>query len=229
MNGGAQGKVSVILLAGGIGSRMQMDTPKQFLTIAGKPLACHSFDRFLLMQEIDEIIVVCAQDYQKLFVSHSKPVAFALPGDRRQDSVYNGMLAATSSHDLICIHDAARPCIDHALILRVLQAGRQYGAATVGMPVKFTIKESNQQHFVKATPDRSRLWEIQTPQVVSRPLLEEGFRHAKKHQLSVTDDVSLVELLGKEVKLVEGSHINLKVTVPADLKIAEHFLKSIEP
>ncbi|HEV8051966.1 MAG TPA: 2-C-methyl-D-erythritol 4-phosphate cytidylyltransferase [Parachlamydiaceae bacterium] len=221
-------KTSAILLAGGIGQRMHSTTPKQFLVLDQKPVACYSFELFLEMPEIDEIIVVCLEDFRELFNStHShKQVSFALPGERRQDSVFNGLQAA--SHDLICIHDAARPFIDKEIVSNALEAGKQYGAAAIGMPVKFTVKEIDPENFVIKTPDRSNVWEIQTPQVLQRHILTEGFNYANLHKLTVTDDVSLAELIGKPVKLVEGSHINLKMTFPNDLTIANHILKTLK-
>lgn len=220
-------KSSAILLAGGSGTRMQMPIPKQFLPLHNKPIALYSFELFLSMPEIHEIIVVCHPTYQHLFVdhTHSKPIRFASPGERRQDSVYNGLMASSPSHHLICIHDSARPLIDRKLIQRVLNAGAEHSAATVGMPVKFTVKESDEHHFVLKTIDRSRVWEIQTPQVILRPILLEGFQHAHKHHITVTDDVSLAELLGQPVKLVEGSYSNIKITVPDDLTLAAQFLQ----
>lgn len=220
-------KTSVILLAGGMGTRMLSPIPKQFLAIDQKPIACYSFELFLAMPEIDEIIVVCSPEFRELFKNANasrKPVAFALPGARRQDSVYNGFQMV--SNEWVCIHDAARPFIDIGLVLRVLESGHKHGAATAAIPVKFTVKESDTENFVKNTPDRNKLWEIQTPQVLSREIMAKGFEYANLEDVTVTDDVSLAELIGRSVKLVEGSHINLKVTVPSDLKIAHQLLQS---
>jgi 2-C-methyl-D-erythritol 4-phosphate cytidylyltransferase len=221
---------SAILLAGGSGKRMQTQLPKQFLLLGSKPIVFHSFDLLQALPEIHEIVVVCAPDYQKLFleIPFTKSVRFAHPGKRRQDSVYNGLLATSPDYSLICIHDAARPLIDKILVYRVLEAASQVGAATAAMPLKFTVKESTNQNYVKATLDRTHLWEIQTPQVVNREILLEGFRQAEIHKLTVTDDVSLAELIGREVKLVEGSHVNLKITTPEDLAIATNFLQAMK-
>jgi len=221
-------KTSVILLAGGLGTRMQSSTPKQFLPLGNKPVARHSYDIFSSLAEIDEVVVVCAPEFRHFFLDNptAKPLAFAAPGKRRQDSVYNGLLATSPSHHLICIHDAARPLIDCKLVLRVLEAASAVGAATAGMPLNFTIKESTPDNIVKSTPDRSKFWEIQTPQAAHRHLLLEGFRFAHAHHITVTDDVSLVELLHKEVKLVDGSYHNLKITTPSDLVIASYFIDS---
>ena len=225
----SQHQTSAIILAGGLGTRMQTAEPKQFSYLGPKPIARYSFDLFLAMSEITEIVVVCAPAYRNLFTATNtlKRICFALPGERRQDSVSNGLNATDASNNMILIHDSARPFIDQDLVHRVLEAGYQHGAATVGMPVKFTIKESHSDNFVANTPDRSRIWEIQTPQVLHRAILVEGFRHAQENNITVTDDTSLAELVGKSVKLVEGSHTNLKITVPEDLVIAQHLLNSI--
>jgi 2-C-methyl-D-erythritol 4-phosphate cytidylyltransferase len=218
-------KTSAIILAGGVGSRMQSTTPKQFLEINQKPIAMYSFELFLAMPEIDEIIVVCHPNFHNLFTSiSSKPVKFALPGERRQDSVFNGL--QVSQHELICIHDAARPFIDRELVLRVLESGQQNGAAAVGIPIKFTIKEIDNCHFVTNTPNRANIWEIQTPQVLHKSIITEGFEFARKNNLTVTDDVSLAELIGSKVKITEGSHINIKVTIPNDLNIASNIYQT---
>lgn len=218
-----KGKISAILLAGGMGTRMESTIPKQFLKLHQKPVACYSFEIFLQMTEIDEVVVVCSSEFRELFISDSKPVVFALPGERRQDSVFNGLQA--SSYDLLCIHDAARPFIDKNLVSKVLVAGQQYGAAAAAVPIKFTIKEVDAHQFVKKTPDRAHIWEIQTPQVLHREILIQGFEQANQNKILVTDDVSLAELIHKQVKLVEGSHTNIKITVPSDLGIAQQFLE----
>lgn len=217
----------VILLAGGSGLRMNSSIPKQFLKIKEKVIARYSFELFMSMPEVAQIAVVCAPQYQEIFHSTNSNISitFALPGERRQDSVYNGLRVSDPAFSLICIHDAARPCINVPLTQRVLAAGKKYGAAAVGMPVKSTIKECSQEKIVTHTPNRAGLWEIQTPQVVRRDLLESGFVHALEHNITVTDDVALVELLKLPVKLVEGCYKNLKITTPEDLILAEYFIK----
>lgn len=214
--------VSVILLAGGNGTRMKSDIPKQYLPLVDKPIVLHSLDLFLEMPEVKEIIIVCNPNFEPLFNNlHHLKIKFALPGERRQDSVYNGFQLTHNDCDLVCIHDASRPLITQALVRRVIAVGDQYGAATVGMPIKFTVKEVDGDNLVKHTPDRNRIWEIQTPQVIRPALLKKGFEIANQKDLTVTDDVSLVELTGHPVKVVEGSHLNIKITTAEDLKIAE--------
>ncbi len=213
-------RVSVILLAGGTGTRMGTKIPKQFLPLNDKIVARHSYDLFASMPEVAEIIVVCHPEYQHLF--NAKCV---LPGQRRQDSVYNGFQAITSKVDLVCIHDSARPLVSEPLVRRVCDAGLKHGAATVGVPVKFTIKENDGRDFVRSTPDRSTLWEIQTPQAIKPELLQKGFDYVQQNGLTITDDVSLVELLNIPVKLVEGDDDNLKITTQQDFLLAAQLIK----
>lgn len=214
-----QNSVGVILAAGGIGSRMQSSIPKQFIHLNGKPMIQHSLDLFSSMPEIAEIVIVCAPEYRHLIslINCQKRVTFTSPGERRQDSVYNGLNAMQEKASMVCVHDAARPYIKPCVVKRVIQGAIEYGAAVAAMPVKFTIKEGDSEGMVIHTPDRSKLWEIQTPQIVKRSLLEAGFECANKNHLTVTDDVSLVELLGHPVRLVEGCYSNIKITTPEDL------------
>jgi 2-C-methyl-D-erythritol 4-phosphate cytidylyltransferase len=221
-------KCSVILLAGGVGARMGTSMPKQFLQINNKIIARYSFDLLTDMPEIAEIIVVCAPPYRHLFETSQTKVAikFALPGERRQDSVYHGFQLVSSHTELVVIHDAARPLISVEIVRRVAEAAHRYGAATAGVPVKFTIKESDGVSFVKKTPDRSRLWEIQTPQALKPDLLKQGFKKATEDGVTVTDDVALAELLQHKVKIVQGCYTNLKVTTPDDLILTQQLLNA---
>lgn len=218
--------LSVILLAGGLGTRMQAAIPKQFLLLQNKPIALYSFDLFLTLPEVDEIVVVCDPAYRHLFSSNNLKISFADPGERRQDSVWNGFNKSNADFDWICIHDSARPFITSSLVLSAIEAAKEQGAAALGMPLKFTVKECNEQGWVKNTPSRDRLWEIQTPQVIRRDLLQKGFQLAQELNATVTDDLSLVELFSNPVRIVKGSYENIKITTPEDLIIAESILRN---
>lgn len=202
---------------------MGTPTPKQYLSLAGKPLVLHSFGLFAELSEVREIIVVCEEQYQDLFpIPEHLRVDFATPGARRQDSVWNGLSLVSPSSELVCIHDSARPLLRMEDCRAVLEAGQRYGAAVLATPVKYTIKAGTSERFVDKTIDRSNLWDIQTPQVIATDLLRQGFAKARAHgDLSVTDDASLIELLGHPVKLVAGSDSNIKITTPTDLALAE--------
>ena len=193
--------------------------PKQFLPLGEKPIILHSLEIFTQISHIQEIIVVCEEKYQSLFSSF--PVKFALPGLRRQDSVLNGLQKVSKDIPWVAIHDGARPCISKELVCTLIQEGQTHGAACLATPVRLTIKQSCPENFVRKTLDREQLWECQTPQLMKKDLLARGFAHAREKGLTVTDDVSLVELLNHPVKLVKGCYSNIKITTPEDLISAQ--------
>lgn len=207
---------SLILLAGGKGTRFGGALPKQYFPLQKKPVALHSFDLFLEMSAISEIVVVCEPCYQHFF-SSSKTI-FALPGVRRQDSVFSGL--QKSNCDLICIHDAARPFPEKSQVIELLKDALEIGAAALGIPANSTMKECTSFNQVVKTVPRSSLWEIQTPQAIKRDLLVLAFQKAYRENIEVTDDVALIEHLGEPVKITMGSKRNIKITTPFDLELA---------
>lgn len=203
---------------------MNSPVPKQFMKLNGKLIILHSLESLTRLPCIKEIIIVCDPSYHHIFPKTDIPLKFAAPGLRRQDSVYNGFQLCSPTAELICIHDSARPLIASADVENVIREALAHDAAVLASPVTQTVKEISSDGFVSRTLDRSALWEIQTPQVITPTLLKAGFALAEKKKLTVTDDVSLVELLEKPVKIVKGSPRNLKITNPPDLKIAEALL-----
>ncbi len=129
---------------------------------------------------------------------------------------------------LVAIHDSARPMMDADDVRKCISDALAVGAAVLGVPVKPTIKEVNPDGTVVATLQRSKLWEVQTPQVIRPGLLKEGFALVQSEGLEVTDDVSIIEAMGKPVRVTPGSYTNIKVTTPDDLLIAEKFLGEVE-
>ena len=207
---------TVILLAGGIGSRMGAPIPKQFLSLRGKKIALYSFDLFKSIPEIEEIIVVTEPEYQHFFSGAS---AFAQPGPRRQDSVFSGLQKAT--REIVMAHDSARPFVEARFIPLLIQAAQKIGAAALAAPVTSTIKQCTSDHFVEKTIDRSHLWEVQTPQALQRSLFFRAFDHVHHHLLTVTDELSMVEAIGHPAQIVPSSSRNMKITTPFDLAVAE--------
>ena len=214
-------KVGLILLAGGKGTRMGMNIPKQYYLLAGKPVAMHSLDIFKQLPVFEQIVVVADTSYHSLFSEHT----LALPGERRQDSVWNGLQKIDPSIDYVCIHDAARPFISSELVENLLKEAFKTGAAAAAVPLKFSIKQADEKGRVKRSLDRSEIWEMQTPQIVRKDLLKTGFKIAHDKGLTVTDDVGLVELFEHPVQLVHGSYKNLKLTTKEDIEIAEFYSK----
>ena len=220
-------KISVILLAGGQGTRFGSEQPKQFFELCAKPVALYSYELFCQRSDIDEIVIVCAPSYRKLFNSERKnlTIKFALPGERRQDSVFNGLQAVNPNSEYVCVHDSARPLISDPIMDRLIAAAREHGAAVAGIPIKFTVKESSSDSLVSRTPDRRLFWEIQTPQMMRKHVFIKGFEYVNAHQITVTDDVSIVELIGHPVKIVTGDDSNIKITTPNDFYLVERLLR----
>ncbi|CAN0007255.1 unnamed protein product [Heterosigma akashiwo] len=223
--------VAVILLAGGTGSRMKADRPKQFLGLRGKPVLDHTLELFLGLPYVSQLVLVLAEQYRgeyQPYADRDARVVFADPGKERQDSVSNGLGAVGAGAALVAVHDAARPLVTPGNIARVVADARAHGAAVLGVPMKATVKESADGEFVLRTIPRARLWEIQTPQVIKPDLLREGFRKVEAEGLEVTDDVSIIEALGLPVKITMGEYTNLKLTTPDDMDVAESILQARE-
>jgi 2-C-methyl-D-erythritol 4-phosphate cytidylyltransferase len=218
--------VSLVLLAGGVGKRMGANMPKQYLPLLGTPIALYSLKKFAEMEEVGEIVVVCDPSYRDVFEGCpvSKPVKFALPGKERQDSVSNGLNEVREGAALAAIHDSARPLVALEDAARCFADAQEHGAAVLAVPCKATVKEANADLSIAKTLDRSKLWEMQTPQVIKPDLLKRGFELVNEKGYEVTDDVSIVEFMGERVQITEGSYVNIKVTTPEDMFIAERLL-----
>lgn len=214
-----------VLLAGGKGLRLGGVIPKQYLMLGDETIAMRSFRVLEQSPSIDAITVVAEEPYHSLFTSSKKPVSYALPGLRRQDSLKHGLEKLKSTCTHVLVHDAARPFVTLEHIEEVIREGEEIGAATLAVPMKATVKKADRLKFVEKTLDRSCLYEIQTPQVVRLDWLKEGLKKAEKEELTVTDDAGLAELQGYPVKLVMGSSDNIKITTPEDLRLAYALLE----
>ena len=202
---------------------------KTFAPMLGAPLIAHTVERFETHPLIGEIVLVLADESvtrgRQLTVSRGwrKVSQICAGGARRQDSVCNG-LQALAGCDLVLVHDGARPCLDAATLERGIRSAAMHGAAVAGTPVKDTIKRVSPELVVEDTPERARLWAAQTPQVFRYDLLLEA--HRSLHD-DYTDDAAMVESLGHEVRMFEGTYENIKVTTAGDLTIAEAFLRDM--
>ena len=224
-----------VVLAGGSGSRMNTKTAKQYLPLNGKPLIYYALRQFQdsAVEKIALVVAKGQQDYcRKEIVERygfTKVSAIVPGGSERYLSVHAG-LKALDGVDYVLIHDGARPCVDQDILNRTMECVAKEGACVVGMPVKDTIKIVDERQLAQKTPDRRRLWQVQTPQAFSYDLICRAYDAVvASGEQAVTDDAQVLELaFGKTCRLIEGSHRNIKVTTPEDLDIAKIFLKNIK-
>ena len=222
---------SVVIVSAGRGSRMKADINKQFLKLKGKEVIAHTIDKFYNNKNIDEIVVVVKEDEADFFRRNIidkygyKNIKIAFGGKERQDSVFNGLKAVNERCDFVLIHDGARPFVTDEIIKNSIECAKKNKCVIVGVPVKDTIKIINKDNEVCDTPNRSTLWSIQTPQVFEYSSIIKAHQMAKEENYYGTDDSMLMEHFGYNVKVVEGSYNNIKITTPEDLKIGEEILK----
>jgi 2-C-methyl-D-erythritol 4-phosphate cytidylyltransferase len=224
---------SAVIVAAGQGTRMGPGTDKLFLEVAGKPVVAHTWERFDRATCIDEIVLVVREGLQPAFeelaARHGlrKPHRCVAGGKQRQDSVWNGLAAVSPDCELVAIQDGARPCTAEPLIRATLEAARESGAAVAAQRVTDTIKESGDGRFVERTPDRARLWAVQTPQTFRGSILRQALSEVRRRGLQVTDDTAACELIGQPVRLVASDAPNPKVTRPEDLPWVEWLLRRL--
>jgi 2-C-methyl-D-erythritol 4-phosphate cytidylyltransferase len=224
--------ISAVIVAAGKGTRMGPNVDKLFLEMAGRPVAAHTWQRFNDAACIDEIIVVVRDGMQTAFAELAeqfqlrKKFRLVAGGRERQDSVWNGLEAVSAGTEIVAIQDAARPCTSEKLIAATIAAARETGAAVAAQPVTDTIKESADGRLVTRTPDRAKLWAVQTPQTFRLEVIRRALAEVRKKNLHVTDDTAACELIGQPVRLVPGAVPNPKVTRPEDLPFIELLLRS---
>lgn len=220
-------KRAAIITAGGIGKRMGGDIPKQFIKIWGRPIILHTLEAFDASASIDLIVVTSPsawlEETRNLIASAelSKDWFVVEGGERRQDSVANGVYALPSDVEVVVIHDAVRPFVETRLIDMCVEIALSEGACIAAIPVVDTIKVSHGGVYIDETPDRSKLWHAQTPQAFRAHLLRRAIDEARRLGISATDEAMLVERLGAKVRIIMGSPKNIKITVPWDIDIAQ--------
>jgi len=220
-------QAAAVIVAAGRGERLGATIPKAFVAVAGVPMLLHAARRVALSPEVGRIVVVVgASDVDRarmLLMQHGvRNVTAVVPGGaHRQDSVFAG-LPHLGEAPVAVVHDGARPLVPPDVVTAVIQAAAEAGAASAGLPVRETVKLVDGAD-ARQTLDRDRLWVAHTPQAFRTALLREAHHRAKAEGFYGTDDAVLVERLGYAVRMVEDSPRNLKVTVPADLDLAEAY------
>lgn len=232
-------KTAAVVLAAGQGKRMQSDIAKQFMELNGEPVVCHalrafeksSVDAMILVTGEDEI-TYCENEIVKKY-GFSKVFAVTAGGKERYHSVYEGLKRLQkffgTEDGIVLIHDGARPLVTGEIIERTIEDVRDTGACVAAVPVKDTIKIIDPEGFAVTTPDRSTLWQVQTPQTFWYQLVLSAYEKLlsdEKYQKGITDDAMVVEnMCGKKVKITMGSYENIKVTTPEDMAVAECLLR----
>src|SRR5271155_2942863 len=243
-------KVVVIIPAAGLGTRMapmpagakgkQKKAPpsKQFTELGGTPILIHTLRKFAAVDTVNEIWIALRENEIAGFRAGleseakdvlKKKVELVVGGEHRQQSVENALNAvAAAADDIVLVHDAVRPLVTHEIIHDVIEAAKKYGAAIAGLPAVDTVKQverTAEGAIIKATIPRAGIVMAQTPQGFRYSVIEKAFDEASADGFLGTDESSLVERSGHDVAVVMGSPRNIKITAPADMELAEFYLK----
>jgi 2-C-methyl-D-erythritol 4-phosphate cytidylyltransferase/2-C-methyl-D-erythritol 2,4-cyclodiphosphate synthase len=220
--------VSAIIAAGGRGLRFGGASPKQLLTLGGRPILARSVDAFVGSDVISEIVVALPADLAAApppyLQDRAKPVTVVSGGDQRRGSVANAFARVSDRADIVVIHDAARPLVSGDLIRRTVAAASEAGAAIAAIRAHDTVKQTDGHGAITATLPRERIYLAQTPQAFRVSVLREALRLGG----DATDEAMLAEQAGHVVRVVDGDPRNLKITTPDDLTMAEHLARSTE-
>ena len=222
-------KTSAVIVCAGNSTRMG-GVNKILLPLGGRKVIGVTMQAFQQCESITEIIIVAREDDIPAIQEEAKAAgitklsACTTGGATRQESVINGIRKISKEAELIAVHDGARPLVKPEHIEKVIKDASVFGGATLGVPVKDTIKNVDGGLIVD-TPPRSSLYITQTPQIFKRNLYFEGIDFALEHSLDFTDDCQLVEAIGGKVAMTVGDYTNIKITTPEDIAIAEVLLK----
>ncbi len=223
-------RAASVVVAAGKGSRMGTSVKKQYLDLKGVPILIRTLKIFEESDEISEtILVVSSEDIkyaQDLVDKYNlKKVFQIIPGGKtRSESVYNGLKKVSGDCDLVAVHDGARPLLSKSTLKKCIDFSKKHNSAVAAVKVKDTIKIVEENNVINKTLPRNKLWAVQTPQIFNRNLLLKCYKMAMAEGVSATDDASILEYYGYEVKVVEGEYDNIKITTPEDIILAERIV-----
>ena len=222
---------TAVIVAAGKGRRMGTEISKQFLPLCGKEILAHTVEKFEKAACIRDIILVTGgdalQDVRQMVQEYGwkKIISVTEGGKERQDSVFLGLQQVPQDTEIVLIHDGVRPFVTEEILERSIAAAKETGGCVAGVPAKDTIKVCDAEGFAIATPDRSTLRQIQTPQTFRRKEILAAYEKAKADGFLGTDDASVAEHSGCPVRVIMGSYRNIKITTKEDLLIGAAFLK----
>lgn len=224
--------VSAVIVAAGKGQRMGHNISKQFIPLCGIEAIARTLSAFEESRYVREVIIVSRRFEMMRMASAVKDFGFSkvanivAGGETRQQSAANGLKAVSSRAQFIAVHDGARPLVTAECIDRVIESAYKNGAAAAAVKVKDTLKVADENGVVLSTPDRSKLWAVQTPQVFDIELYRKALEKAVAEGGDYTDDCQLIEAAGGHVQLVEGEYTNIKITTVEDIAHAEAIIRA---
>lgn len=230
-------KAAAIITAGGTGKRFRgggiQELPKQFIPLSGKPLIVYSIETFENSASVSELTIVVPGElveYTKREIMDKygfrKVSSVIAGGSERQDSVIMGFNSFSNKPDIVAVHDGVRPFVSIQTIEEVIRQASQYGGAIAAVSATDTIKKAGPGQLIDTTLPRGEIWLAQTPQAFRYEILKEAFEKAAKDNYLGTDEAELVERLGMEVKLVDSTLDNIKITNPRDMELAHQILNT---
>lgn len=234
----SQSKVYGVILAGGVGTRMgNVEKPKQFMELGGKPIIVHTIEKFIMHTEFCGILVLTpkqwmkhTEDLMKKYAAVDERIKVIEGGSTRNETIMNAIAYIEKQGDLdedtiIVTHDSVRPFLTHRIIEENIHYAREYGACDTVIPATDTIVESRNHQLISAIPDRSQMYQGQTPQSFKAKHLKDIYESLTGEEKEIlTDACKILVMKGENVHLVEGEESNIKITYPYDLRVAEALL-----
>jgi len=228
-------KSTAIITAAGYGRRVGGQKKKQFLLLGGVPILVHTLEKFQSSNLITDIILIapnediefCKKEFL-LKYNFTKLKKIVSGGKKRQDSVSNGLKEVSQDTEIIVVHDGVRPFISSRLLETSIKEAIKKGAAVAAIPVNDTLKKISAQGMLENGLNRDSIWRIQTPQVFKKEILIHAFEKARQDDFYGTDESSLVARIGNSVHIVKGSELNIKITTPEDMILAESIFHSLQ-
>ncbi|MGN0521589.1 MAG: 2-C-methyl-D-erythritol 4-phosphate cytidylyltransferase [Eubacterium sp.] len=231
-----------VVLAGGIGSRMGGDKPKQYLTVKDKPIIIYTIEKFFAVPDFEKIIVLCPKQWvehtKNLIEKHIAPaqerIAVIEGGETRNETIMNAINFIDNEGNLdedtiIVTHDSVRPFVTHRIITENIECAKKFGACDTVVPATDTIVEAVDNEFISSIPDRSKMYQGQTPQSFNALKLKNMYNALTQEEKNIlTDAAKIFVIKGERVALVQGETYNMKITYPYDLRVAKSLLEEEE-
>lgn len=229
-----------VLLAGGVGSRMgNVEKPKQYLNIADRPIIIHTIEKFYVNETFEKILVLCPQQWInhtknliRKYIGDTDRVVVLEGGSTRNETIMNAVYYIEESYEveddtIILTHDSVRPFVTHRIIEENIEYARKYGACDTAVAATDTIVQSENGRIISTVPDRSKMYQGQTPQTFRLKKLKALYESLTDEEKEIlTDAAKIFVMKGEEVYLVEGEVSNIKITYPYDLRVAETLIQS---